>query len=107
VIIDDIGPVLTPAAGGSYAEHLRQVLNDRLSTVRAVLAQCHTVWVIGDPWGDGRIAKDDLALDQLADEIRNFCTIQATPPKLLVVQLDHGAPERTTKMPSVRTRYLR
>jgi hypothetical protein len=106
VIIDDIGPVLAPAAGGAYAAYLRQVLNDCLATVRAVLARCHTIWVIGDPWGDGRISSEDRALDELADVIRDFCTVEGKPPKLLVVQLDHGAPERTIKRPRGRTHYL-
>jgi hypothetical protein len=110
VIIDDIGPVLTPIMQNrdDQVPGLRQVLYGHLGTVRAVLARCHTVWVIGDPWGDERIAKDDDALDRLADEIRNFCTIQDKPrPEVLVVQLNHGAPERTPKAPRVRTRYLR
>ena len=109
VIIDDIGPLLAPTAHNydDQVDHLRQVLNDQLNPIRKALARCHTVWVIGDPWGDGRIAKDDQALDRFADEIRTFCTIPGERrPDVLVAQLDHGAPERTPRAPRVRTRYL-
>jgi hypothetical protein len=107
VIIDDIGPLLAPAAPPySPIGNLRQVLT-QLHPISGVLARCHTVWVIGDPSGDGQIAKDDRMLDQFAEEIRSFCTIvKGRPPAVLVAQLDHGAADRTVKSPRVRTRYL-
>jgi len=75
--------------------------------VRAVLAQCHTVWVIGDPWEDGQIVRDDNALAELAEEIRNFCTVPGKPrPEALLARLDRGAPEPGPRKLRVRTRYL-
>lgn len=108
VIIDDIGPLLTPKAQtyDEHVTHFRQILNDQLSSVRAVLARCHTVWVIGDPRGDGEIAKNDHALDQFAREIRLFCEpLNPGEQEVLVAQLDHGEPARIPK-PRVRTRKI-
>jgi len=109
LIIDDIGPVLTPTAQrpDDQVAQFRQVLDEHLSSIRAVLAQRHTVWVIGDPSGNGTTAKSDSELDQFADHIRAFCTVQGQRPDVLVAQLDHGAREKTLKVPRVRCRYLR
>ncbi len=94
VIIDDVGPLLTsPAATHEHlVNQLRHVFDDQLIAARAVLARCHTVWVLGDLRGAGQIT-DGAALDQFGDDIRRFCTLQGKArPQVLVAQLA-GAPE--------------
>jgi hypothetical protein len=98
VIIDDIGPLLTTQARthNHRIDQFRQVLNTQLMTIQPVLAQCHTVWVIGDPRGEGQMTTGVEPLDEFAYEIRNFCTprgkIQA--PEVVVAQLaGEGIPE--------------
>jgi hypothetical protein len=90
VIIDDIGPLLT--SQGTANEHLvegfRFILAEQLTRARAVLAQCHTVWVIGDLRGAGQIADGAEELDRFGEVIREFCTGSGEDqPRVLVAQL--------------------
>lgn len=115
VIIDDIGPLLGSKAQAydELVRQFRQILSEQLGTVRSVLKRCHTVWVIGDPRGDGQIAYDDQALDQFALAIREYCRPDNPENNLkhnaeqevLVAQLDHGKPAQIPK-PRVRTRKI-
>jgi hypothetical protein len=95
VIIDDIGPLLKSQAPSHEhpVKRFQHVLDDQLITARAVLAECHTVWVIGDLRGAGQVTDGAAALDQCGDEIRRFCTLTGEArPQVLVAQLA-GDPE--------------
>jgi hypothetical protein len=50
VIIDDVGPLIAPQRDQheDVLDHFRGILKDELKSVAPVLANCHTVWVIGD-----------------------------------------------------------
>jgi hypothetical protein len=94
LIIDDIGPLLTAqgSAHDDLVDLFRRVLDARLIGVRAVLARCHTVWVIGDLRGAGEIANGAEELDRFGAVIRDFTTRGQNQPRVLVAQLA-GDPE--------------
>jgi hypothetical protein len=105
VIIDDIGPLLTTNAQNNddLVGQFRLVLAEQLRSIRAVLARCHTVWVLGDAQRDGRIS--EKALNDFAFTIKEFCN--ARPNETLVVELEPLEPARSLKLPRVRrTHYL-
>lgn len=103
VIIDDIGPVLAGKPQNHFKE-FAEILRTQLSKVQAVLQQCHTVWVIGDPRGDGEIATDDELLDRYAVEIGNYCKRLQDPPQRVVVV--HLEPRERRNVPRARVRYV-
>ena len=102
LIIDDIGPLLA-AKGHGDDNHLKQfgdVLKNQLSTIRTVLEKCHTVWVIGDPRGDGKNAEDIEVLNGFARQVGDFCKPQVgARQKVMVVQLQGSASGRNPKAP--------
>ena len=104
VIIDDIGPVLAGKPKDHFEEFV-EILRTQLDKVQAVLQQCHTVWVIGDPRGDGEIsAVSDNLLDQYAREIGNYCKRLEDPPQQVVVV--HLEPRERRKAPKAEVRYV-
>ena len=93
IVIDDIAPLLV--SRGRVLEdavaQFRKILNDELGPVAGVLAECHTVWVIGDVEADG-----------FAQAIAAFCGSR----RVLLMQLerDPQAPRLPDFMSIVKTR---
>ena len=108
LIIDDIGPLLAAKAHGhdNHLQQFGQVLNNQLSTIRPVLERCHTVWVIGDPRGDGAIAQNTDALDGFARQVGEFCNPRDARQPVVVVQLNDVASAPNPKVPRGEIRYV-
>jgi len=113
LVIDDVGPVLIGRgqANDSVAE-FKAILDAQLGPIAAVLARCHTIWVIGDPQ-IGEDAASDAVFDRFARVIRDFCR---GPAEVLLVRLerDPAAPQIPSAMsivkaraPRSRARYVR
>jgi hypothetical protein len=86
IIIDDIGPLIAARdhAGTLNSEQFKQVLENGLSAIVEVLAQCHTVWVVGDLRAGGDTAIKGATLDDFAAVIAAFCKAKQ---EALVVEL--------------------
>jgi hypothetical protein len=91
IIIDDIGPLIAARdhAGTMTPEQFKQVLENGLGAIVGILAQCHTVWVLGDLRAGGDTAIKGSTLDEFAAVIAGFC--RATE-NALVIELS-AAPE--------------
>ncbi len=76
VIIDDVGPLIATRQPAQQANLARfsAILKNDLKSIAGVLAQCHTVWVIGDlrPSDEGGTLPDTL--DDFAKAIREYCS---------------------------------
>ncbi len=76
VIIDDVGPLIATRQSTQQANLARfsAILENDLKSIADVLAQCHTVWVIGDlrPSYEGGTLPDTL--DDFAKAIREYCS---------------------------------
>ena len=87
VIIDDVGPLIAAQEPQQKANLARftKLLNNELKSIAGVLAQCHTVWVIGDlrgpPYERGTLS---ATLDSFAKAIRKYCSSQR---EALVIEL--------------------
>lgn len=109
VIIDDIGPLLAAKAHGqsNHLQEFGQVLK-QLSNIGAVLQQCHTVWVIGDPRGDGKIAQNPAELDGFAREVGLFCDPQGSARQTVaVIQLQDVVSQPNPKAPRAKIRHIK
>jgi len=108
LIIDDIGPLIAAKheAGQADLKQFELTLTNGLGSIAAVLAKCHTVWVIGDLRANGQSAMKGRALDDFAGAISGFCGAKLPA---LVVELsnetaaDAGplAPRKTAVVPQV------
>ena len=70
IIIDDIGPVIATASPADF----RILLDNGLKNASAVLAACHTVWVMGDLRPDLQTTMVGDGLDAFARVIGNCCS---------------------------------
>jgi hypothetical protein len=86
IIIDDVGPLIAPQRDQheDVLNHFSGILNDELKSVAPILANCHTVWVIGDlcPPGNSRLVGD--VLDQFAVAVSDYTKGEQKP---LVIEL--------------------
>lgn len=88
VVIDDIGPeMVDPLQTAPNIERLSNLLGRSLQPIRNVLAQRHTVWIVGDhfdfqPAGSG--------LNDIAKLIKEYCS--SSEPTLLI-ELSAAPPE--------------
>ncbi|HTB38774.1 MAG TPA: hypothetical protein VK777_16885 [Reyranella sp.] len=91
IIIDDIGPLIAARdhAGTMTPEQFKQVLENGLGAIVGILAQCHTVWVLGDLRAGGDTAIKGSTLDEFAAVIAGFCR---AIENALVIELS-AAPE--------------
>jgi hypothetical protein len=96
IIIDDVGPMIAsnePRRQANLARFTGLLKND-LKTIKDVLKQCHTVWVIGDlrpPLTSGTLA---ATLDDFAKQIAQYCGNQRDP---LVIELGSPSPSIAPK----------
>jgi hypothetical protein len=86
VIIDDVGPLIAAQEPQQKANLARftKLLNNELKSIAGVLAQCHTVWVIGDlrpPYESGTLT---ATLNDFTKAIRKYCSSQR---EALVIEL--------------------
>jgi hypothetical protein len=109
IIIDDVGPLIAPQRDQHEAvlDHFRGILNDELKSVAAVLARCHTVWVIGDLCPPGNTLLVGDVLDQFAVAVSDYTKGEQKP---LVIEL-RGKPEpgvagRDAARPEAAARYV-
>jgi hypothetical protein len=110
LIIDDIGPIIAaqePRRKANLAKFSR-LLEDDLKPIAAALAQCHTIWILGD-----LRAPDDESttpLDEFAKVIANYCSSPGQPPHdPLVIELEKPAArsaDRKLKSTAVRRMKL-
>ena len=81
LVIDDIGPLIAARdlAGTMTPEQFKQVLQSGLSAVVEVLAQRHTVWVVGDLRAGSDTESKGPTLDDFAAVIAGFCEARSRP----------------------------
>jgi hypothetical protein len=87
VIIDDVGPLIAAQQHAQQANLARfnTILQNDLKSIADVLAQCHTIWVIGDlrpPYESGTLP---ATLDDFAKAISKYCSGQRDA---VVIELD-------------------
>jgi hypothetical protein len=92
----------------SLSKDSNPVLEDDLKPIAAALAQCHTIWILGD-----LRAPDDESttpLDEFAKVIANYCSSPGQPPHdPLVIELEKPAArsaDRKLKSTAVRRMKL-
>ncbi len=108
LIIDDIGPLIAAKdeAGQADLKQFELTLKHGLGPIAAVLAKCHTVWVIGDLRANGQSAMKGGTLDDFARAITKLCDAELPA---LVVELSNDAaagtgpeaPRKTAVVPRV------
>jgi hypothetical protein len=105
VIIDDIGPLIAVQEVEQRAnlEQFRKLLHTGLAPIAAVLARCHTVWVIGDLHPTNQTIVGPV-LDQFARVIAEFCKGQG---EALVIELANVPMPATAAADGPRTSHLR
>ncbi len=96
IIIDDVGPLIAPQRNQheDVLDHFRGILNDELRSVAPVLANCHTIWVIGDlcPPGQTQLAGD--VLNNFAVAVSDYVKGKEKP---LVIELRANSPVKTAE----------
>jgi hypothetical protein len=90
VIIDDVGPLIAAQEPEQQANLRRftALLQNELKSIAGLLAQCHTVWVIGDlrpPYESGTLT---ATLNDFARAITGYCSSQRDA---LVIELREAA----------------
>jgi hypothetical protein len=100
LIIDDIGPLISAKTQAGQADlgQFQLTLAHGLGPIAAMLAKCHTVWVIGDLRAAGQSAMKGQALDDFARVIGEFC--KAQQPVLVVELSAVPAPGRPAVAPA-------
>jgi hypothetical protein len=95
VIIDDIGPMIAAyrEAGRANLDQLSEMLQTGLKPIAGLLAQRHTVWVVGDLRAGKDTSMKDGMLNSVADKIAGFCNAQ----NALVVELKDVRGKRPAK----------
>jgi hypothetical protein len=78
VIIDGVGPLIAAQEPQQKANLARftQLLHHDLKPIARVLAQCHTVWVIGDLCPPNESGTLGATLDDFAKAIATYCSCQ-------------------------------
>ncbi len=77
LVIDDIGPVIGALPGpGDLQTRFDGLLDGPLAAARSVLAERHTVWIVGDI-GTGEHGMTTLA--RLAEKVARFCGSEYDP----------------------------
>jgi hypothetical protein len=91
VIVDDVGPLIAAREPQQQANLARftALLQNELKSIAGLLAQCHTVWVIGDlrpPYESGTLT---ATLYDFAKVTQKYCSSQRKP---LVIELGEAKP---------------
>jgi hypothetical protein len=105
IIIDDVGPLIAPQRRGHAAalDHFRGILNEELKPVAAILARCHTIWVIGDLCPPGTTLLVGDVLNQFAREVSDYTKGERKP---LVIELRARSAAGGDR-PKAEARYIR
>jgi len=109
IIIDDVGPLIAPQKGQQedVLAHFRAILRDELKPVAAILAKCHTIWVIGDLFPPNRSQLSGSILNNFAVAVSDYTQGKEKP---LVIELRaQSAPAGATedsKGPQAAARYV-
>ncbi len=101
IIIDDVGPLIAPQRDQheDVLDHFRGILNDELKSVAPVLANCHTVWVIGDLCPPGKTQLAGEVLNKFAAAVSDYVEGKEKP---LVIELRAKSAAKTAAGDSER-----
>jgi hypothetical protein len=107
IIIDDVGPLIAPQRDQhqDVLDHFRGILNDELKSVAPILANCHTVWVIGDLCPPGNTLLVGDVLDQFAVAVSDYTKGEQKPLVIELKAKDAAATPGSDK-PEAAARYV-
>jgi hypothetical protein len=105
IIIDDFGPLIAPQRDQheNVLDYFQGILNDELKSVAAVLANCHTIWVIGDLCPPGKTQLAGEVLNKFAIAVSDY--VKGTE-KPLVIELHAKSAAPTAAGPEAAARYV-